>query len=99
MKTVRNQFGMKVKCCCASCAQRGFNPECKRICMLSHEKVSANGICKKWKLSSVMNRVGGSQGRVKKRVYFEFLLQSLPDKLENIRKNFNERYGSEYVNI
>ena len=63
----RNQFGIKVKVCCASCQFKGFGRNGKRICTrhLNEEVESAN-CCKDWLMSEGMQKAGRSGGVARK---------------------------------
>ena len=63
----RNQFGIRVKVCCASCQFKQFGRNGKRICTrhLNEEVESAN-CCKDWLMSEGMQKAGRSGGVARK---------------------------------
>lgn len=106
---VRNQFGIKVKKCCASCAFKDLKRAVtKRYCKEHAKTVKACGLCQSWKMSSLLRSVEFSDGRVKRREYQLYLLKIRTEELKNkvkkqksiaaIREEFERQYGSIYIN-
>ena len=62
---VRNNCGISIKKCCASCNLKGFKPNGKRICTLTHEKVNAQDKCKHWQMADGLINAGRRKGVVK----------------------------------
>ena len=63
---VRNQFGIKVKKCCASCAFKDLKRAVtKRYCKEHARYVKPSEVCECWKMSFQMKAVGKSLGDVR----------------------------------
>lgn len=62
---VRNRCGIRVKKCCASCAQKGLNSTCNRFCMLTHETVEATDVCEQWEMHEDLMNTGRRRGVVR----------------------------------
>ncbi len=107
---VRNPFGVCIKRCCASCEFRDLKRAVtERYCKKRAKTVRAYGLCKSWKMSSLLRSVEFSEGRVKRREYQLYLLKIRTEELKNkvkkqksiaaIRDEFERQYGSIYINI
>ena len=65
MKT-RNQFGIMVKRCCASCRYKDLTRAVSlRRCAKHHRNVSAGDVCNDWQMSEQLQLAGKSQGAVR----------------------------------
>lgn len=62
---VRNQCGIRIKKCCASCAMKGLNSTSKRFCILIHEKVDSTDLCEQWKMHEGLMNTGRRRGVVR----------------------------------
>lgn len=63
----RNQFGIKVKTCCASCQFKEFGRNGKRICTrLFNKEVEPSDGCKYWLMSEGLQKAGRSGGVARK---------------------------------
>lgn len=63
---VRNQFGIKVKKCCASCAFKDLKRAVtKRYCKEHARSVNPSVVCERWKMSNLLKQVGKTQGDVR----------------------------------
>ena len=73
--TMRNPYGIKVKCCCASCEHKVIDYEGVRTCNLMGLKVQQKFKCSKWQISCGLSKAGSAQGTVRhivtKRVVLE----------------------------
>ena len=65
MKTIKNQYGLTVKCCCASCGHKDLTRTTKRMCMKKHRAVDALDVCDDWMLSDQLKNAGKSRGVVR----------------------------------
>ena len=123
-QVTRNQHGIEVKKCCASCKHKDLTRLLSaRFCSLHQKKVKPRECCEQWEMSEQMEAAGSGGGKVKKKAYLKYVLDvrederlrvgerssgiSLADQLgliqfphksiEQIRKDFEERNGSIYV--
>ena len=120
---MRNQHGIEVRECCASCKHKDLTRLISsRFCLQHLKSVKPRGHCKQWAMSEQMQAAGLSGGKVKKKAYLKFVLEvraderlrvgerssgmSLADQLgikfphksiEQIRRDFEEKNGSIYV--
>ena len=109
---MRNQHGIEVRECCASCRHKDLTRLISsRFCLQHHKSVKPRGHCKQWAMSEQMQAAGLSGGKVKKKAYLKFVLQvredeSLADQLgiksphktlKQIRQDFEAKNGSIYI--
>ena len=106
---VRNQFGIRVKKCCASCAFKDLKRAVtERYCKEHAKTVNPGEVCECWKMSSLLQSMQFSDGQVKRREYQFYLLKVRTEELEKgvkkqksietIRAEFESLYGSIYIN-
>ena len=113
-QVTRNQHGIEVKKCCASCKHKDLTRlVLARYCSQHHEKVKPRECCEQWEMSEQMEAAGSGRGKVKKKAYLRFVLQvredeSLADQLKvqiphktlaEIRQDFEAKNGSIYVEL
>ncbi len=60
----RNERGIEIKKCCASCAHKCITPNSIRICTLTNEKVDSGFLCRGWAMSEGMQHAGRFRGGV-----------------------------------
>ena len=109
---MRNQHGIEIRECCASCKYKDLTRLISsRFCLQHQKKVKPRGHCKQWAMSEPMEAAGSARGKVKKKAYLKYVLQvredeSLADQLKvqiphktltEIRRDFEEKNGSIYV--
>ena len=102
---MRNRNGIEIKECCASCFFKQISSNKGRWC-LKHSKCVKNRMsCRDWVLSDDLQHAGDSGGMVKRKEYFDFLVnlrnreieEGLPPHgLEEARALFEKLYGSIY---
>ena len=56
----RNQHGIRVRACCASCMFKEVVKDGRRICALHHKNVEALEKCKCWQMADALQKVGGN---------------------------------------
>ena len=109
---MKNQHGIEIKECCASCKYKDLTRlMSSRFCLLNHKSVKPREWCEQWAMSEQMEAAGSARGKVKKKAYLKYVLQvredeSLADQLkvqiphktlEQIRQEFENKNGSIYV--
>ena len=109
---MRNQHGVEIKECCASCKHKDLTRLLSaRFCSLHHKKVKPRECCKQWEMSEQMQAAGLSGGKVKQKAYLKYVMEvredeSLADQLKiqfphksinQIRREFEAKNGSIYV--
>ena len=109
---MRNDHGIEIRECCASCKHKDLTRlMASRFCLQHHKKVKPRGHCKEWAMSEQMEAAGSGRGKVKKKAYLKYVLQvredeSLADQLKvqlphktltEIRQDFEAKNGSIYV--
>jgi hypothetical protein len=62
---VVNDFGIKVKRCCASCQHKFVDNDGIRFCTEESRNVSQKNKCKKWQLSDGLKMAGKGGGLVR----------------------------------
>ena len=110
---MRNEHGIEIRECCASCKFKDLTRLISaRFCTQHHKSVKPRGHCKEWTMSEQMEAAGSGRGKVKKKAYLKYVLEvredeSLADQLglsqfphksiDQIRKDFEAKNGSIYV--
>ena len=54
----RNQHGIRVRACCASCLLKEITQDGKRICTHHHCRVDALDKCRHWQMAEVLQEIG-----------------------------------------
>ena len=111
---MKNQHGIEVKECCASCRHKDLTRLISsRFCLQHQKKVKPRECCEQWEMSEQMQAAGLSGGKVKKKAYLKYVIEvredeSLADQLkiqiphkslEQIRQDFEEKNGSIYLEL
>lgn len=111
---MRNQHGIEIRECCASCKYKDLTRLISsRFCLQHQKKVKPRGHCKQWAMSEQMEAAGSGRGKVKKKAYLKYVLQvredeSLADQLgikfphksiEQIRRDFEEKNDSIFLSL
>lgn len=109
---MRNQYGIEIKECCASCRHKDLTRLISsRFCLQHQKSVKPRGHCKEWAMSEQMEAAGSGRGKVKKKAYLRYVMEvredeSLADQLgiiiphktlAQIRQDFEAKNGSIYV--
>ena len=111
---MKNKNGIEIKACCASCQHRLMTVD-DRICGLTKASVASDYSCNRWRMEKLLQNAGNGGGKVKKWQYLCFFMEHwikqrndleagsiAPTQLqsvEQIRKEYNELHGSEFINI
>ena len=78
---MKNQHGIEVKECCASCRHKDLTRLLlARYCTQHQKKVKPRECCEQWEMSEQMQAAGLSGGKVKKKAYLKFVLQVRADE-------------------
>ena len=104
---MRNQNGIEIKECCASCRFKKINSQRGRHCTKHRFAVKKKSLCKDWDISEGLQHAGDSGGRVKSPEYLKFLVEIREREMEGenpcgsrtAKEIYNELYGSEFINI
>lgn len=109
---MRNEHGIEIRECCASCKHKDLTRlMASRFCLQHHKKVKPRECCEQWAMSEQMEAAGSGGGKVKKKAYLRFVLQMREDEslaeqlkvqiphktLTEIRQDFEAKNGSIYV--
>ena len=110
---MRNSHGVEIRECCASCKHKDLTRLISsRFCLQHHKKVKPRECCEQWAMSEQMEAAGSGRDKVKKKAYLKFVIEvrgdeSLAEQLglsqyphksiEQIRKDFEEKNGSIYI--
>lgn len=109
----RNKHGVRIARCCMTCAYKVITEQNKlRFCMLDQLTHRRCHMCHDWQMSAQMQGAGTSGGRIKRREYLKFLATTRceeqwamengeeiePKSIEEIRKEFENLYGSIFLN-
>jgi len=110
---MRNEHGIEVRECCASCKHKDLTRlMSSRFCLQHDKSVKPRECCEQWAMSEQMEAAGLGRGKVKKKAYLRYVLEVREDEslaeqlglsqyphksIEQIRKDFEEKNGSIYV--
>ena len=114
-KYVRNEHGIDIKMCCASCKMRKITSDRGRVCCLSGNKVKAGHCCNQWEMSRRLQNAGMSGGQVKSWRYLSYYRERWAEQrealtsgritaaamlsAEDIREEYEQEHGSIYINL
>ena len=114
-KCVRNEHGINIKMCCASCKQRKITSDRGRVCGLTSNKVKAGNCCNQWEMTPRLQNAGLSGGQVKSWRYLSYYRERWTEQrdaltsgritaatmlsAEEIREEYEQEQGSIYINI
>jgi hypothetical protein len=114
-ESFRNENGIMIKKCCASCKKRKLDNELGRSCSRHKVLVDSDDCCKKWVLSPKLNNAGNGIGKVKSRSYLNYYRKKWMQQIDalergeidgnqmkcagEIREEYEREYGSIYVEI
>ena len=111
LELVSNRFGIGVKKCCASCQQKEYDDQYRRICVLKGKCVRGCEVCDNWSMSDGLMKTGANRGRVVSREYQLSLMKvrgqellaakrgkaAEPMTLAQIQRQFEEEHGSRFA--
>jgi hypothetical protein len=83
-KSMRNQHGVEIKKCCASCRHKKNGNDGGRICSLMQIVVGQQFTCPKWAVADGLMNAGRSQGKVKRHEYLMFVFETRMQEREAI---------------
>ena len=72
--SVRNEQGVKVRKCCASCQHKCIKTDGVRLCAAKMEQVESNDRCTEWQMSEGLMNAGLSGGVVRKLEFTKVVL-------------------------
>ena len=87
MEVTVNQYGVRIRKCCASCKDRDFDDKELRCCKLTGKHVRGNNVCDKWSLSDRLETLGCEHGGK----------EVTPASVESIRKDFELSHGTRFA--
>ena len=78
---MRNQHGIEIRECCASCKFKDLTRlVLARYCTQHQKKVKPRECCEQWEMSEQMQAAGLSGGKVKKKAYLKYVLEVRADE-------------------
>lgn len=92
---VKNNFGINIKVCCASCRFKEYKDDKERICTLSHGVTTPKEFCTSWKMAEGLMNIGKGTGRVKRKTWFDYV--KIHGFSEKTVHDFEHQYGSRYL--
>ena len=112
---VRNEHGINIKVCCASCKMRKITSQRGRVCGLRGNKVKAGNCCDRWEMNRRLQNAGMSGGQVKSWRYLSYYRERWTEQrsallegritatqmlsVKEIRDEFETENGSIYINL
>lgn len=94
--TVKNNFGVDIVVCCASCEFKAFKNDKARLCTLSKLETHPSEFCSSWKMADHLQLCGRGGGRVKRKAWFDYVKEF--GRSEHSIKEFERQYGSRFLN-
>lgn len=95
-KTVKNDYGVDIVVCCASCMSKGFKNEKERKCLRRHGAVTyPSEFCDDWRMAENLQRAGRGGGRVRKRAWLKYVEEH--GKSDQTIKDFERKNGSRFL--
>lgn len=95
LKTEKNQFGINIVVCCASCQFKEYKNDKERLCKLSGESTHPSEYCTTWKMAEHLQNAGKGDGRVKKKAWIDSV--KVNGKSDQARRDFERKNGSIYL--
>lgn len=92
---VKNNFGINIKVCCASCQFKEYKDDKERVCTLSHLATHPSEYCTSWKMAENLMNIGKGGGRVKKKTWLEYVKEHGYSDQSVI--DFERQFGSRYM--
>ena len=80
MDTRRNRRGIKVKRCCASCANKKIDDQGKRSCSLGYASCLT---CRHWRMREELRNAGTPFGAIKNKDYLRYVLDIRSREMDN----------------
>lgn len=65
IRIVRNNCGIRIKRCCASCDQKKYTYTGVRFCTLDGGRIEALNVCQQWQMSEGLKNAGRRRGVVR----------------------------------
>ncbi len=110
VEMLTNEYGIKIKKCCASCDNKEYDEQGLRCCRLTGKHVRGKGLCDNWSMNEGLKCLGCRHGKVQSRAYQLTLMEirvSEPTAIakgkdvsltpvECIRRDFEQKNGSVY---
>lgn len=100
----KNEFGVNIVKCCASCKHKEFGKTGTRVCTNGEGEVKPSYLCSDWEMSERLAKAGKGGGPVKKARYLQYVLNYEQPKepqyhvpLKAIRAEYEKLYGSIYI--
>ena len=103
VKTVLNPCGLRVKKCCASCANKYIENDGLRACPVIDEYVESGHVCKKWQMDyntlngsmEAASAIMGSMQQISSTMQQNMESgKNLPRATESIRQEYEKDYGT-----
>lgn len=104
---VRNNYGIKIVKCCASCEHKALDNR-SRLCTIGEGIVASSHCCKNWQMAEAYKQAGKGGGVVKKKDYLDFVINRLEENagrhsissrpnresVVTLRKEYLSKFGS-----
>jgi len=103
---ITNDRGIVIKKCCASCIHMEPENEFRRKCKIGEGSVRPSGLCSDWAMRENLRNAGKGDGKIKKKRYLKYVHDYVhptppaePVSINTIRREYEEEYGSIYLNF
>ena len=84
----RNEHGMRVKACCATCAYKSSYSEKGRLCVNGRGLMPPSSLCSEYDMADAFRHAGSGTGKVKTRAYLRYIFDK---QLEQERLMYEHR--------
>ena len=111
---MRNQYGIRIKKCCASCRHKDATRlMTMRRCMEHDRDVKPGNTCSLWKMADHLKAAGSGLGCIKRKDYLRYVLEVRAEEAERadrgeqvvsksigeIRAAFTKEHGTIFINV
>ena len=103
IELTKNQYGVFIKKCCASCKHLQYEKKLVRKCQFDGYAVKPDDLCEDWEMNKNLEAAGIGGGSVKKKSYLMYVLNyNHPDNpllhvtLKGMRWEYEQKFGTIY---
>ena len=92
---VKNEYGIDIVVCCASCANKDIRNNHERTCRPVNKPTHPSEFCKSWRMAEHLKNAGRGGGRVKKKAWIDYVKDN--GRTDQAQRDFERANGSIYL--
>ena len=97
-ETEKNQYGVTIVKCCASCIHKILSGNDKRDCKQGEKNVKPSYLCPLWQMNPKLEKAGKGGGRIKKKHWFTYFRDYGKGRpIEDITVEYEALFGSKFL--